>query len=451
MDSHIFFSNQNLEIIESVTRSNGFQIDDEDALMNLMVNVFQEIHPTLSKLDNPIEETRRMNQIVMNRILADLKEDSGTVREGEEVINRFNHLMEERKVVQEAMQYRNDIAPPSITQNVPSQVHPSGKPMREIVESSSPMVLSEDQRAYQAKGAQSMLQEPDLIKETRKELQKRQLIKKHTIMIDSRDRNRTIHPNPNEYKYQFNVPYRNIVAIKVIQTSIPRSEYNVNSTNNLIYFYDSASSSGEPTQATIAEGQYTTSTISAAVKTAMDAAGLASYTVAIDSTTQRMTITSDLSGGASGFIIDFLAGTIPHPSGGGSETSIYRDNSAGPWLGYAPVVTSSLAGQEASYPINLYGESYVMLKIKDIPHTEAIMGQGLQGAFAQLPLNGEQWECSYFRENSNYTAFRTFDPPLARLTHFDFRFEKYDGTLYDFNGHEHTMLWEIHAMETTEG
>lgn len=77
-------------------------------------------------------------------------------------------------------------------------------------------------------------------------------------------------------------------------------QFIVTSSNNVIRFRDA--SGGADKDATIAAGTYTTiATFLAAVDAALEAAGSANYTVTQNSTSKKIVLTSDLSGGASAF------------------------------------------------------------------------------------------------------------------------------------------------------
>lgn len=80
--------------------------------------------------------------------------------------------------------------------------------------------------------------------------------------------------------------------------------WNIESGKNTIVFQESI---GVDITATIAVDEYTsTSSLLTAIKNAMDAAGAATYTVVQDATTGRIKLTSDLSGGATVFRLQWL-------------------------------------------------------------------------------------------------------------------------------------------------
>ena len=57
-----------------------------------------------------------------------------------------------------------------------------------------------------------------------------------TLLIDSRDRNYTLYPNPNSYKIQLNKLYRDVIAIKLTKGMIPHSGFYISEQNNTLYF-----------------------------------------------------------------------------------------------------------------------------------------------------------------------------------------------------------------------
>jgi hypothetical protein len=57
------------------------------------------------------------------------------------------------------------------------------------------------------------------------------------ILIDSKNRDLNIFPNPNEYIVFFNVPFKNVIGFDIIDSSIPRTMYSVDIYNNSLFIY----------------------------------------------------------------------------------------------------------------------------------------------------------------------------------------------------------------------
>ena len=72
--------------------------------------------------------------------------------------------------------------------------------------------------------------EPDLDK-----LSKRRKI--NMFVVDSRERNATLYPNPSKYTIHFNQEYRSVVKIELIEAMVPKSGYMINNNNHNIYIH----------------------------------------------------------------------------------------------------------------------------------------------------------------------------------------------------------------------
>ena len=78
------------------------------------------------------------------------------------------------------------------------------------------------------------LENIDLSKVEQKQPTKDKVSTKHNIIIDSRQRNYSIYPYPNEYLVELMEPHRNVERIELIAAMIPKTEYNIMSENNLL-------------------------------------------------------------------------------------------------------------------------------------------------------------------------------------------------------------------------
>jgi hypothetical protein len=86
-----------------------------------------------------------------------------------------------------------------------------------------------------------------------KELPKRsKVISKHNIIVDSRQRDYSIYPTPSTYLVNLSEPHRNVERIELIAAMMPKTEYNINSENNLLI----VTIGGLTQQLTLTTGQY---------------------------------------------------------------------------------------------------------------------------------------------------------------------------------------------------
>jgi len=60
------------------------------------------------------------------------------------------------------------------------------------------------------------------------------IVSKHTVIVDSRQRDYSIYSKPCEYLVELMEPHRNVERIELIAAMMPKTEYNINSENNLL-------------------------------------------------------------------------------------------------------------------------------------------------------------------------------------------------------------------------
>ena len=58
-----------------------------------------------------------------------------------------------------------------------------------------------------------------------------------TFVIDSSKRNKTEYPNPNNYSITFDMPFKNVFGIEVLDVSIPKTMYNIDINTNTFKIY----------------------------------------------------------------------------------------------------------------------------------------------------------------------------------------------------------------------
>ena len=78
------------------------------------------------------------------------------------------------------------------------------------------------------------LENIDLTKIEKQLPKKSKVITKHNIIVDSRQRDYTIYPQPNSYLVDLVESHRNVERLELIAAMMPKTEYNVNNENNLL-------------------------------------------------------------------------------------------------------------------------------------------------------------------------------------------------------------------------
>lgn len=264
--------------------------------------------------------------------------------------------------------------------------------------------------------------------------------------VDSRDRDCSIYAEPNDYVVPTNYVYRNVTSITLLSCVIPNTIYNIYEHNNLIHFEET------PTvllTATIPPGNYDITTLPTAIKTAMEAVGNSTYTVTVDSTTSRITITSDLSGGTGVFNLIFAGDNVK--KGFSGSHAILKQDSMGTVLGFLPIDLSGANSYTATGIVNLNTLPYLLLFLDNIEKYESTETGGSR-AFCQIYRNlegsgGSTNGNTVHNIQNSFVNTKNFSPPLAKLDKLHISFRDYWGNIIDFNAAEHSLLFEFTSVE----
>lgn len=264
--------------------------------------------------------------------------------------------------------------------------------------------------------------------------------------IDSRDRDCNTYAEPNDYVVETNYVYKNITSITLLSCVLPNTIYNIYENNNLIHFEETDS---VVLTAVIPPGDYTLTTLPTAIKTAMEAVGNSTYTVTIDATTSRITITSDLSGGTGIFNLRWAGDTVK--KGFNGSHVILREDSIGNVLGFLPVDLTGANSYTATGIVNLNTLPYLLLFIENIEKYESSENGGSR-AFCQIYRNtdgsgGGINSNTIHNIQSSFHNVKHFSPPLAKLDRLHITFRDYWGNIINFNSAEHSLLFEFATVE----
>ena len=172
---------------------------------------------------------------------------------------------------------------------------------------------------------------------------------------------------------------------------LPNGVYNVNSTNNKIYFND-----GSNKTATITSGFYTTSSLPTAVKTAMDTAsgGTQTYTITINPDTQVMTIAS--TGNTS---LKF-----------GTNTT----NSSASILGFSNTDTTASGSNVGNYIVNLNRQNFYKVNINSISNNYHSGTQNVNSTFV-IPITSNPQEVISYAPEESFSQHITFENNVKEL------------------------------------
>ena len=280
------------------------------------------------------------------------------------------------------------------------------------------------------------------------------------ILVDSRDRNHDLHPEPHDYELKLDSNFKNIISIELIDAIIPNSDYLVHEDNNILHFEET---SGTTLTATVEMGYYDEESLRLALQNALNDApnSDSTYSVTYNSSTNKYQINSDRTGGDGKFILKFKG---PDKIFGpyNVKRSSYLDNSIGHIIGFDKRDTQDLPFHVSDSDINLSPDRSIFLYMnadssKSFDNIEGI-NQNHFGKFLQLSLTSDFGKYTYFinprssfanrsdqlikqkEKQNDYKIF--FDPPIS-VDKLKFQFQNYNGNPFHFNGMEHSLFFRI--------
>ena len=407
--------NKSIEIIEKELEEEKLQkkinIEKKDILNN-----FKE----MKKNREPITEEQQKN------ILQDIKEDIEV--DNTDIIKNFKKLNINRE--KEQKQIEKELLE-----------KPDGKEFKQNQFTQKLDYSELNNNAPKTSGADMLIQQPKEFKNlVEKSFNDNNYVKEEYLLIDSRDRNQTEYPNPNNYQIDLTEEYKDILTVSLISSNIPKSQYLINTSNNILNFIDSNSIEYE---VQIPIGNYTISELTTQVENSLNAIGSSNtFTVTSDSKTNKVIISS-----ITNFQLLFDGGTENYNN---TTRTIYKENSIGKLLGFLMTDLSGTNSYTSQNQYNLNGPTYVLLHINELNNLDGIKNS-IKNAFAKIPLDTNQNEYKFFKEQRDYIVITEFSPPLARLSQLNIRFLNYDNTDYDFGGLDHTFLLKIRKLNQSQG
>lgn len=249
------------------------------------------------------------------------------------------------------------------------------------------------------------------------------------IVIDSADRVAFSSTQPNDYVVKLPVTMRNVDTIELMSFQLTRTENNVNSGNNTFV----VGVGGTNYTVTIPLGEISGgANLATAVQTAIrTATGDTGFVVAFDAVTNRLTITNTVAYTVNvGELVAKLLGFIGDGSKGAGNCAVV--NVSG---------TYTLSGRRA---IDLRGVPYVILAINDY---ERIVSPSntLQKAFLTVPMESRNVGDRFVICNDEKEKKGLYILSNNQINMYEFRVRllRPDGTLYDTNGVDHTLVFRL--------
>lgn len=289
-----------------------------------------------------------------------------------------------------------------------------------------------------------------------------QNFKKESYMffIDSSNRNRITHPSPNEHAITFDEPFSNVFGIELLDAHVPTGEYMINDKNNRIVF--AIDSSGIVNlndltwyTATVQIGNYSLN--SELIDVLQDAINTALPNDIVHNTLRISYYSEDdptrlmkfkFVSATHDFILDMENSTMNTFLGFDEYAQekhydLYQTVSSN--LQFFKSVahndgTNIVISPNIMYP---HSQKYILLKCKEIEdhlfQSRSFQRNSPGLAKFNLSTQGDERD-----QRLDFTTMPVKEfHPIGKLSYLTFRFETYDGELYNFNGLNHTMTFVI--------
>jgi hypothetical protein len=314
---------------------------------------------------------------------------------------------------------------------------------------------------------------------------KKNSIKDNVIYtIDSASRDKNIYLNPNEYVIDFDVPFKYVYGIEILDSSIPRTMYQIDKYNNIFYLYyknDGINENYQEMKIEINIQDYEIDdliiNINRKIEEIDSNCTIRLRSLTIPSANSSKIIISNENINVNPFYLllykssfketfgfdeialsdsndynkidetdeNFNAIKALNPDVSDEEIIKYTFKSG---EGKGEYVTYSLDSTFSSFQniqtpglINLVGERFIVVHsdtieshFNMISRTKNSVGLGL----FKLGVSG------YSENRFDFTNYKPKDfHPIGKLSKIDFRFETIDGLMYDFKGINHHLLLNI--------
>jgi len=311
-------------------------------------------------------------------------------------------------------------------------------------------------------------------------LKKNSTKENYLFLVDSKKRDYINYPDPNNYTIAFDIPFKNVIGIEVIDASIPRTMYTIDKYNNTFYYYIANSASEYNgiinngsglsknvnmnifKKLEIPPGNYTIQTFIPTFNTLMIEGSQNPGVTNIYSPISIVNYSNppELSNRIiftckNPFIIDMNRSTIAETLGCSLNIDSSNDGILYKYFNnyqgnlqflkmYHSIFNQTSSLYEVITPgiVFLIGEKYIVIRSPEIE----------EHAFGSLAYNNYNQGIAKFKvsgigfneEKVELTKVPTREfHPIGKLSKITFRFETADGNPYDFKGVNHTVTYLI--------
>lgn len=277
------------------------------------------------------------------------------------------------------------------------------------------------------------------------------------LVVNSFDRDKSRFPDPSKYSIDLKDEYFNVVAIELTSAWFPNSGYIVDSNNNLIHFQDTQGDldSGNVRTAEVDIGDWSIdegTTLSSKIEEALNNASSSnSYVVDVDQNRRKFTISQ--SGGGTGIFNLLFKGRPMHFDSGKNPTDyFYREKSMGRLLGFNRRDLTGETEYTSDMTYDLRPDNFLVLQIRNLERIDSY-NDTIDKSFAIITQDNSLSNYQFAKDSdgiNNHRYVKHFISPLPQISSLDIEIRTLEGNLYDFNGQEHYMTFEIQSLSRVE-
>lgn len=252
------------------------------------------------------------------------------------------------------------------------------------------------------------------------------------LVVDSRERNISLFPNPNNYEINLLEDVQNVVHMSLITAEFPFDSYLINNNNNMLYL----AYNDQVYPIIIETGNYTETELASELTTKLNnAIGSTDFVVEYVPRKDNFIFRCK-----NLFGLVFRGEAFNHAFNYSRDTA-YPEKSIGRVIGFGinNYVSVSIASVDAfvhvvnsEFKKNFEKDDYIILKI-DAAEINKSTSDSINNSFAVISRNKLT---SVFEENAYH---KNFKPPISKLPKLKFRLLDYYGNLYDFQNKDHKL------------
>ena len=161
------------------------------------------------------------------------------------------------------------------------------------------------------------------------------------------------------------------------------------------------------------------------------------------SVTDRISITSDLTGGTGLFELLFEGNTVDTGHLSSGTKTLFKKNSIGELIGFNPENLTGFSSYSSEKEVILDRERKVFLYVNGLGNID-VVDEHESDRFIQLTLESNKGEYSFFKNREDWTEshlneFIFFSQTPMNMKQLKIQFRKYNGDFYKFYGVNHSL------------